>query len=183
MSYLGRLTRYDKINYAKRTARRVAGTPAPRSDRVGSASRTSQAGACCPLEYPRLAVACTKGWSTIPPSGVERFQPHRAWATDSRRASHPTSRMGRGKWRVLHVPHGRARYFDAAFHRSAQLFAFTSALNFSASSRSFDLTPACFRTRQPRKDHRGVDLISDALPFGRLWYGEPNAIRTMYLAM
>jgi hypothetical protein len=26
-----------------------------------------------------------------------------------------------------------------------------------------------------RKDHRGADLISDALPFGRLWYGEPNA--------
>jgi hypothetical protein len=23
---------------------------------------------------------------------------------------------------------------------------------------------------------RGVDLISDALPFGRLWYGGPNAI-------
>ena len=23
---------------------------------------------------------------------------------------------------------------------------------------------------------RGVNLISDALPFGRLWYGEPNAI-------
>jgi hypothetical protein len=22
----------------------------------------------------------------------------------------------------------------------------------------------------PRKDHRGVNLISDALPFGRLWY-------------
>jgi hypothetical protein len=22
----------------------------------------------------------------------------------------------------------------------------------------------------------GVDLISDVLPFGRLWYGEPNAI-------
>ena len=29
---------------------------------------------------------------------------------------------------------------------------------------------------RPRKDQRGVDLISDALPFGRLWYGEPNAI-------
>ena len=29
---------------------------------------------------------------------------------------------------------------------------------------------------RPRKDHRGVDLISDALLFGRLWYGEPNAI-------
>ena len=29
---------------------------------------------------------------------------------------------------------------------------------------------------RPRKDHRGVDLISDALPFGRLWYGGPNAV-------
>ena len=29
---------------------------------------------------------------------------------------------------------------------------------------------------RPRKDRRGVDLISDALPFSRLWYGEPNAI-------
>jgi hypothetical protein len=23
---------------------------------------------------------------------------------------------------------------------------------------------------RPRKDHRGVDLIFDVLPFGRLWY-------------
>ena len=30
---------------------------------------------------------------------------------------------------------------------------------------------------RPRKHHRGVDLISDVLPFGRLWYGEPNAVR------
>jgi hypothetical protein len=29
---------------------------------------------------------------------------------------------------------------------------------------------------RPRKDHRGGDPISDALPFGRLWDGEPNAI-------
>jgi hypothetical protein len=30
---------------------------------------------------------------------------------------------------------------------------------------------------RPRKDKRGVDLISDALPFGRLWYDKPdNAI-------
>jgi hypothetical protein len=28
----------------------------------------------------------------------------------------------------------------------------------------------------PCKDKRGVDLISDALPFGRLCYAEPNAI-------
>jgi len=31
---------------------------------------------------------------------------------------------------------------------------------------------------RPRKDKRGFDLISDALPFGRLLYGEPNAIET-----
>jgi hypothetical protein len=29
---------------------------------------------------------------------------------------------------------------------------------------------------QPRRDEHGVDLISDVLPLGRLWYGEPNAI-------
>jgi hypothetical protein len=30
---------------------------------------------------------------------------------------------------------------------------------------------------RPRKDRRGVDLISDVLPFGRLWYDTPdNAI-------
>jgi hypothetical protein len=27
----------------------------------------------------------------------------------------------------------------------------------------------------PRKDKRGVNLISDALPFSPLWYAEPNA--------
>jgi hypothetical protein len=29
---------------------------------------------------------------------------------------------------------------------------------------------------RPRKDKRGVDLISDVLPFGPLWYGDPDAI-------
>ena len=29
---------------------------------------------------------------------------------------------------------------------------------------------------RPRRDKRGVDLVGDALPFGRLGYGEPNAI-------
>ena len=29
---------------------------------------------------------------------------------------------------------------------------------------------------RPRADHRGFDLISDVLAFGRLWYVEPNAI-------
>jgi len=27
-----------------------------------------------------------------------------------------------------------------------------------------------------RKNHRSVDLISDALPFGWLWYGDANAV-------
>ena len=29
---------------------------------------------------------------------------------------------------------------------------------------------------RPRHDKRGVDLVSDALLFGRLWYAEPNAM-------
>jgi hypothetical protein len=29
---------------------------------------------------------------------------------------------------------------------------------------------------EPRKDHRGIDLISDVLPYSGLWYSEPNAI-------
>ena len=29
---------------------------------------------------------------------------------------------------------------------------------------------------RPRSGKRGLDLISDVLPFGRLWYGEPNAV-------
>ena len=42
---------------------------------------------------------------------------------------------------------------------------------------SLHLAAPCTLTKfAPRKDHRGVDLISDALPFGRLWYGEPGAI-------
>jgi hypothetical protein len=52
---------------------------------------------------------------------------------------------------------------------------------FNALSRSQPLagamtsSPHVYQVR-PRKDRRGVDLISDALPFGRLWYGEPNAV-------
>jgi hypothetical protein len=34
--------------------------------------------------------------------------------------------------------------------------------------------PAHVYEIRPRKDQRGVNLISDALPFGRLWYAETN---------
>jgi len=40
---------------------------------------------------------------------------------------------------------------------------------------SYAATDARLRS-PPRKDHRGVDLISDALSFGRLWYAGPNAV-------
>jgi hypothetical protein len=29
---------------------------------------------------------------------------------------------------------------------------------------------------RPRKDHRGLDLISDVLRFGQLWYDGPQAV-------
>jgi len=36
-------------------------------------------------------------------------------------------------------------------------------------------SPRCaFTGVRPRKDHRGVDLISDVLPFGRLWFDTPD---------
>jgi hypothetical protein len=31
-----------------------------------------------------------------------------------------------------------------------------------------------YEARPPAKDHRGFDLISEALPFGRLWYIKPD---------
>src|SRR6266404_431888 len=58
--------RYEKINldpyaHAKRTARRVAGTPAQRSNPVGPASCAPQTQACLPLEDPPLAVPRAHG--------------------------------------------------------------------------------------------------------------------------
>ena len=55
---------YEKINcdpYAKRTAGRVAATPALQSNPVGPASRTPQGRARRPLEYPHLAVPRAHG--------------------------------------------------------------------------------------------------------------------------
>ena len=39
------------------------------------------------------------------------------------------------------------------------------------------LFPAPHYEIRPRKYHRGVDLISDALPFGGLWYTKPDSVR------
>ena len=81
--------------------------------------------------------------------------------------------------------------------RGAELFSVklpkASQHNFSLSEDGFDLSGPCDQILEfasaghaqcsthlyevrPRKDKRVVDLISDAVPFGPLWYGEPNAI-------
>jgi hypothetical protein len=69
---------------------------------------------------------------------------------------------------------GRSRSFfisAAVLPRdTATTAAFTNALNFSGSS-----TIHSYEVRR-REDRRGFDLISDALPFRRLWYGGPNAL-------
>jgi hypothetical protein len=36
------------------------------------------------------------------------------------------------------------------------------------------LAPSHIYEIRPRKDHRGLDLISDVLPFGRLWHTKPD---------
>ena len=61
-------------------------------------------------------------------------------------------------------------YCPLEFHKRRQLFIGVHDEMISVAM--------CVYEVRPRRDHRGVDLISDVLPFGRLWYGEPNAIET-----
>jgi hypothetical protein len=60
----------------------------------------------------------------------------------------------------------KAGYGFESHHRH-YFFALSIYLNQSTNSRSH------YEVR-PRKDHRGVNLISDALPFGLLWYIEAD---------
>jgi len=129
----------EKINadpYTKRTAGRVAATPALQNKPVGLASCTTQAHARRPLEYLAGAYG-THARTPFPPStssdtsraALKSFteanchvssNPHvyRTPATDSRRPADPTSRVGPAKWRVSHVrfvrgvPHGNAPPFE-----------------------------------------------------------------------
>jgi hypothetical protein len=43
------------------------------------------------------------------------------------------------------------------------------------SGRNEIILPNVYQIRS-RRDRRGVDLVSDALPFGRLWYDGPSAV-------
>ena len=136
--------RHENINpdsYTKRTAGRVAATPARQNKPDGLASRTTQPDARGPLEYPHLAVASahSTGYRTAfaPRTSSDTYRadlksfteadcrvssnPHvyRTPATDSRRSADPTSRMGQAKWRIPHVrfvrdvPHSNARHVEA----------------------------------------------------------------------
>lgn len=72
--------RHEKINadsYTKRTAGRVAATPALQNTPVGLAQCTTQPHARCPLEYPHLAVASAYGTHARPPfaSSFRRNRP------------------------------------------------------------------------------------------------------------
>jgi hypothetical protein len=74
----------------------------------------------------------------------------------------------------VHLPYhrkarGRSR---AGFAACDQPAAFTNALNFSGSS------PIAWNSATS-----GVDLISDVLPFGRLWYAEPDAVERRRLSI
>src|SRR5437868_15098748 len=60
----------------------------------------------------------------------------------------------------------RTRRFQ--FHQRRQIFIRTHNVTLSVAMRVYEV--------RPRKDHRGVDLISDALPFGCLWHADREAI-------
>src|SRR3989442_3160893 len=84
--------RYDPDPYAKRTARRVAATPALQSNPVGPACRTPQARARGRLEYPHLAEplnATLKSFTKANCHVSPNPQQHRAPGTDSRRPADP----------------------------------------------------------------------------------------------
>jgi hypothetical protein len=51
-------------------------------------------------------------------------------------------------------------------------------INLSGLQKAKDLIDRLHRITKsgPRKDKHGIDLISDALPFGRLWYDRPDAV-------
>src|SRR5262245_52372654 len=54
---------------------------------------------------------------------------------------------------------------------------FANTLTMTIKSPKPEMQPMHVYEVRPRREHRGVDLISVVLPFGRLWYDTPdNAI-------
>ena len=62
-----------------------------------------------------------------------------------------------------------SRFVFSRFRRVHERFEFLRILAYR-----LELQPAHVYEVRPRKDRRGFDLISEGLPFGRLWYAEPN---------
>jgi hypothetical protein len=62
----------------------------------------------------------------------------------------------------------RIDYGDSCCDRDRSAYRASSSLKKRISEHIYEV--------RPRKDKRGVDLICDALPFGRLWYAGPNAV-------
>ena len=75
----------------------------------------------------------------------------------------PSMLLGAHRLRVRHRHQGLA----PLRHRARRSIEPTSPMNAVHSMHIYEV--------RPRKDNRGVDLISDALPFGRLWYDGPDA--------
>ena len=110
------------------------------------------------------------------------FLPQSAITSDSNRRTLPIGNLSRPRM-CLWVP-GRA---SAKTTISSSHVAKSSGVQWSSNRRSrnrnrLTTTPRnkilnaikYFYEVRPRKDKRGVDLISDALPFGRLWYDGPD---------
>jgi hypothetical protein len=71
-------------------------------------------------------------------------------------------------------PHGNTKV--AGSGQTEPVTASTCRKMDSGAGRRMTNSQHVYEVRPPGKDRRGVDLISNALPFGCLWYGEPNAV-------
>jgi hypothetical protein len=77
---------------------------------------------------------------------------------------------------VMHRRVNQQKYQNNLTNRRAHFFGPTAPNKNKILAREPAQSVPVYEVR-PRKDHRGVDLISDVLPFGRLWYTEiSNAI-------
>jgi hypothetical protein len=77
------------------------------------------------------------------------------------------------KYYRRYAKQSKTRYAEAACAKTAsRTFAAKSTASSADAATMTSTRPAHVYEIPPRKDHRGFTLISDALPFGRLWYGE-----------
>jgi len=78
-------------------------------------------------------------------------------------------------WSTLRPLEHRPRIPDQSRPTQRSTLAFTGKLRIRTPRRVYEV--------RPRSDQRGFDLISYVLPFGRLWYAEPNAVERRRLSI